>query len=80
MIMASSNTLADVSPLANSGTGGLLPPLTQITQLSKSIAFNVAKVEMNQGHALTISDDELRERIEKYFWTPQYRQYKRSSV
>ena len=80
MIMASSNTLADVSPLANTGAGGLLPPLTQITQLSKSIAFNVAKVAMTQGHALTISDDELRERIEKYFWTPQYRQYKRSSV
>jgi malate dehydrogenase (oxaloacetate-decarboxylating) len=80
MIMASSNTLADVSPLANTGSGGLLPPLTQITQLSKSIAFNVAKVAMNQGHALTISDDELRDRIEKYFWTPQYRQYKRSSV
>lgn len=80
MIMASSNTLADVSPLANTGKGGLLPPLTEITELSKSIAFKVAKVAMQQGHALTVSDDELKGRIDKYFWSPEYRQYKRTSV
>ena len=80
MIMASSNTLADVSPLANTGKGGLLPPLTEITELSKSIAFKVAKVAMQQGHALTESDEELKGRIDKYFWSPEYRQYKRTSV
>ena len=80
MIMASSNTLADVSPLANTGKGGLLPPLTEITELSKSIAFKVAKVAMQQGHALTVSDEELKGRIDKYFWSPEYRQYKRTSV
>ena len=80
MIMASSNTLADVSPLANTGQGGLLPPLTQITELSKSIAFNVAKVAMQQGHALKVSDEELKSRIDKYFWSPEYREYKRASV
>ena len=80
MIMASSNTLADVSPLANTGKGGLLPPLTEITELSKSIAFKVAKVAMQQGHALTVSDKELKARINKYFWSPEYRQYKRTSV
>jgi len=80
MIMASSNTLADVSPLANTGKGGLLQPLTEITELSKSIAFKVAKVAMQQGHALTMSDEELKGRIDKYFWSPEYRQYKRTSV
>lgn len=80
MIMASSNTLADVSPLANTGKGGLLQPLTEITELSKSIAFKVAKVAMQQGHALTVSDEELKGRIDKYFWSPEYRQYKRTSV
>ena len=80
MIMASSNTLAEVSPLANNGEGGLLPPLTQITELSKSIAFNVAKVAMQQGYALKVSDEELKSRIDKYFWAPEYREYKRSSV
>ncbi len=80
MIMASSNTLADVSPLSNTGKGGLLPPLTEITDLIKSIAFKVAKVAMQQGHALTVSDEELKGRIDKYFWSPEYRQYKRTSV
>ena len=79
MLMAASATLAAASPLANTGKGELLPPLTGISELSKEIAFNVAKVAYSQGLALVISDEMLREKIERNFWKAEYRQYRRIS-
>lgn len=79
MLMAASQTLAAASPLANTGAGGLLPPLTDIVALSKKIAFAVGKVAQQQGLALEIPDELLHARIEQNFWLPQYRSYKRIS-
>ena len=79
MLSVASHTLAEASPLANSGTGGLLPDLTDLANLSKKIAFNVGKIAQEQGHALEIPDDELKKRIESNFWIPTYREYKRVS-
>ncbi|MDP2562484.1 NAD-dependent malic enzyme [Psychrobium sp. 1_MG-2023] len=80
MLMASSLCLASVSPLANDGQGSLLPPLTEIANISKQMAFDVAKVAIEQGHALQISDEQLLKKIEKNFWNPQYRDYRRVSI
>ena len=80
MLLASSKILAEASPRA-SGTGkDLLLPLQQITEVSRSIAFAVAKVAQEQGHALKISDAQLHSRIDQIFWTPHYRHYKRISL
>lgn len=79
MLMAASNALADASPLARGDSEDLLPPLTKITQLSKAIAFAVAKVAMEQGLALTLTDEALLERIEKNYWKAEYRAFKRIS-
>ena len=80
MLRAASKTLADASPLANTGKGGLLPAFTELAALSKQIAFNVATVAMQQGLALALDDELLQQKIEQNFWTPQYRQYKRVSA
>lgn len=80
MLREASKTLAAASPLANSGEGGLLPPFTALAELSKQIAFNVARVAMQQGLALPLDDELLLQKIEQNFWTPQYRQYKRVSA
>ncbi len=80
MLMVASETLAAVSPLANTGTGELLPALTGIADLSKKIAFAVAKVAFTQKLALEISDEQLKAKIEQNFWHPEYRQYRRSSI
>lgn len=80
MLMLASATLADASPRANAGIGDLLPPLTAVGELSKKIAFGIAKIAQQQGLALEMSDDLLRDKIEKSFWTPVYRHYKRTSV
>ena len=80
MLLASSEVLAAASPMASGGSGDLLPPLRQIAEVSKSIAFAVAKVAQAQGHALEISDPQLHARIDQIFWTPHYRDYKRISL
>jgi malate dehydrogenase (oxaloacetate-decarboxylating) len=79
MLRIASETLAAASPLANTGEGGLLPPLTQLAELSKKIAFEVAKVAMQQGYALELDDESLQKKIDANFWKPEYRQYKRVS-
>ncbi|WP_338027260.1 NAD-dependent malic enzyme [Colwellia maritima] len=80
MLQVASETLAAASPLANTGEGSLLPPFTEIEQLSKDMAFAVAKVAYEQGLALELPDDELLAKIERNFWQPEYRQYKRISL
>ena len=79
MLRVASETLAAASPLANTGEGGILPPLTQLSELSKKIAFEVAKVAMRQGYALELDDATLLRKIEANFWKPEYRHYKRVS-
>lgn len=79
MLRVASETLAAASPLANTGEGGILPPLTQLAELSKKIAFEVAKVAMRQGYALELDDAALLRKIDANFWKPEYRQYKRVS-
>ncbi|MBU3002286.1 NAD-dependent malic enzyme [Paraglaciecola arctica] len=80
MLMATSLALAEASPLAATGEGNLLPSLGEIAQLSKKIAFDVAKIAMQQNLALEVSDEILQERIERNFWMPEYRPYKRVSI
>lgn len=80
MLMAASDMLAQASPLANTGEGELLPPLVEIADLSKKIAFAVAKVAYEQELALPMSDEQLLAKIERNFWTPEYRQYRRISI
>lgn len=79
MLRVASETLAAASPLANTGEGGILPPLTQLADLSRKIAFEVAKIAMAQGHALELDDAALQRKIDANFWKPEYRQYKRVS-
>jgi malate dehydrogenase (oxaloacetate-decarboxylating) len=79
MLRIASETLAAASPLANTGQGSLLPALSELSELSKKIAFEVAKIAQKQGLALEISDDELLQKIERNFWKPEYREYKRVS-
>jgi malate dehydrogenase (oxaloacetate-decarboxylating) len=80
MLLVASETLAAASPLANNESDELLPPLTSIAQLSKDIAFEIAKVAFKQNLALELNEDDLRAKIERNFWTPAYRQYRRTSV
>ncbi|RUO71687.1 NAD-dependent malic enzyme [Idiomarina ramblicola] len=80
MLRVASKTLAGASPSANGKGEELLPAFNDLTQLSKDIAFAVGKVAQQEGLALEIDDDTLRERIDNNFWKPEYRFYKRVSI
>lgn len=80
MLMLASTTLAEQSPLANTGSGELLPPLDQIGEISKKIAFGIAKLAQQQGLALTMPDERLTKKIERTYWVPTYRDYRRVSI
>ena len=80
MLMAASNALASASPMANHGGGALLPPLTQIADLSRQIAHAVARVAMEQDLALEMTEEALQDAINRHFWAPEYRPYKRVSI
>ncbi|SPL69459.1 NAD-dependent malic enzyme [Acinetobacter stercoris] len=77
MLMTSSSALADCSPMLNDPDADLLPNLDDLQKVSKYIAFKVAKTAIDDGVAPAVSDDILRASIEKNFWKPEYRRYKR---
>lgn len=80
MLMASSNALADCSPKLNNPDADLLPDINEIQQVSKIIAFKVAKAAMDAGVAPMVSDELLHQAIEANFWKPEYRQYRRITI
>ncbi len=77
MFMAASEALAANSPLAN-GTGKtLLPPLSQIREVSLAIALAVGLQAIEDGVAEGISIEQLEANIQANFWIPEYRDYRR---
>ena len=75
MLMAASEALADLSPMAQHQYGALLPDLKDIEKVSRAIAFKVSLAAQASGAAEKMSDAELMEQIEKNFWYPIYRTY-----
>lgn len=79
MLLAASQALASLSPLATTGKGSLLPAIADIQHVSKIIAAEVARVAQREGVAPEVSEDELQSRLTSEFWKPEYRSYKHSS-
>ncbi|MGR2738282.1 NAD-dependent malic enzyme [Billgrantia sp. Q4P2] len=77
MLMTASRALAREAPLVKEGEGALLPPLSQIRELSRAIAFEVAAQAQQEGVALRTDGIKLRQAIERSSWTPEYRSYRR---
>ncbi|WP_165313583.1 NAD-dependent malic enzyme [Vibrio ziniensis] len=76
MLQQASMTLASMSPMLN-GSNHLLPPLSDIQNVSRKIAIEVAKKSVAQGKAADRIEERLLERLEEEFWQPQYCEYKR---
>lgn len=80
MLMAASHALADVSPFVNTGEGELLPAMENLCDITRHIAFRVAKVAQFSGVAEGMDDATLLQRIEDNYWLPQYRPYRRRAI
>ena len=79
MFMVASEALAKCSPLVTNSGNELLPALNDIREVSKRIALDVAKQAMDENVAFRISDSDLIAQIERNFWEPEYRDYRRTS-
>ncbi|WP_193164497.1 NAD-dependent malic enzyme [Microbulbifer hainanensis] len=77
MLMAASNALAEHAPVVKKGKGALLPSLKDIRDLSKSIARAVGLQAQEDGVAPVVDLEKLERSIERNFWTPNYRKYRR---
>lgn len=80
MLMAASNALAECSPVVTGEGDAVLPPLKDIQAVSRKIALAVAKEAQAEGLALETSEEMLQAAIERNFWMPNYRTYRRRSV
>lgn len=77
MLMAASNALAKQAPIVRQTGERLLPDLGDIKDISRTIAFDVARQAQEDGVALRSDDDTIRQSIERNFWQPRYRRYLR---
>lgn len=81
MLMAAANALANEAPIVQQTGEQLLPSLGDIQQISRNIAFDVARQAQEDGVVTLQSDDDtIRRTIERNFWRPQYRRYLRRSI
>lgn len=76
MFMAAAKALAACSPAKNDPKANLLPPLTQVREVSYQVAFAVAKEAVNSNLADYLTDADIEKAIRSHIWTPGYVPYK----
>ena len=79
MLMAASQALADASMQYKKPKGALLPSLSEIQAISKSIAYAVAQQAIEDTVAASVSEQTIQTRLSENFWSPKYRDYRRTS-
>lgn len=72
MFMAAARALADCAPALKDPDAPLLPPLTDVRQVSERIARAVAKRAQDEGHAPAADDQTTAEAIARRMWQPRY--------
>lgn len=76
MLLSAAQTLAQCSPAKNNKNANLLPPLTQIRDVSFKIAHAVAN-EALEGGLVDFEPPNLQKAILDEMWDPQYLPYKK---
>ncbi len=74
MLVAAGRTLATMSPALHDSTQPLLPGLDASRDIAKVIALAVSKAAIQAGVADDTSEDELKIKIAKRMWSPNYPQ------
>lgn len=72
MMLAAARALGANSPALKDASAPLLPPLTDVRRVAAEIAVAVGIEAQKNGVAPVISEDELRRRVAKTQWTPEY--------
>jgi malate dehydrogenase (oxaloacetate-decarboxylating) len=78
MFVAAARALSELSPVHTDPDGSLFPPLEQVREVSKRVAFEVGLAAQRAGLAERTSERELEQRISAKMWTPHYGRYRRN--
>ncbi len=76
MMMAAAVALSEIAPAATEVGAPILPPLSEIRAVSRSIALAVAKTAILDGVAEPADDAALESAIDATMWTPHYQRLK----
>jgi len=76
MFMAAAKCLAELSPARNNKSGRLLPPVSELRQVSFAVAKAVAMQAIEDGVAGPLGDQTLESRICANVWQPVYLPYR----
>ena len=77
MFLEAARVIATMSPAKHDPQANLLPPLTDIRELSFHVAVAVAKRAQADGLAEPTSDEELTSAVREKMWEPVYAKYRR---
>jgi malate dehydrogenase (oxaloacetate-decarboxylating) len=75
MLLSAARTLAANSPALKDPSASLLPPLTDLRRVAAKIALAVGSQAQNDGVAVKLGEDELRQQVTAAQWTPEYPSY-----
>jgi len=79
MFLAAARALADLSPAKKDPSAQLLPPLGELSAVSRHVALAVARQAQTDGLALPCSEEALVAAIKAKAWEPAYAPYRRLS-
>jgi malate dehydrogenase (oxaloacetate-decarboxylating) len=77
MFMVAGKAVAEMSPAATDNQGRLLPPISQLREVSMAVAKAVARQAQADGLAVPSDGSVLDKRIEESVWEPRYRPYRK---
>jgi malate dehydrogenase (oxaloacetate-decarboxylating) len=78
MLLAAARALAEVSPSTRDPKANLLPPVSELRDVSCRLALAVARQAQRECLAEQTSREELETCIRLKMWTPTYRPYRRT--
>lgn len=75
MFMLAAKALAQCSPAIHNPKANLLPPLTEIREVSYQVALAVAKEAVHANLAEPMTEPEIENKIRAHIWEPIYQSY-----
>jgi len=80
MLMAAARALTNVSPAQSNADGNLLPPVSELRDVSFRVAQAVALQARKDGLAELIDSGEMYTKIRQKMWMPEYHLYRRTGA
>lgn len=75
MFMAAAKALASCSPAKQDRNANLLPPLTEVRDVSYKVAFEVMKEAVKSNLADPLTEQEIEKCLQDHLWIPDYVPY-----